>query len=97
MITLLMLILSCVLPGSVGATRSRLVSARLWGAVVALTPTNHFIIDVIIISLRHYRQCDRFPFTLQVARDAICSLILGSPPGKVYNSMRNIAARMSQR
>ena len=34
---------------------------------------------------------------IQVARDAICSLILGSPPGKVYNSMRNVAARMGQR
>ncbi len=34
---------------------------------------------------------------IQVARDAVCALILGSPPGKVYNSMRNISARMSQR
>lgn len=34
---------------------------------------------------------------IQVARDAVCSLILGSPPGKVYNSMRSIAARMAQR
>ena len=31
---------------------------------------------------------------IQVCRDAICSLILGSPPGKVYNSMRSIASRM---
>lgn len=34
---------------------------------------------------------------IQVARDAVCSLILGSPPGKVYNAMRNVAARMGQR
>ena len=34
---------------------------------------------------------------IQVARDAVCSLILGSPPGKVYNAMRNVASRMSQR
>jgi RNA-binding protein PNO1 len=34
---------------------------------------------------------------IQVARDAVCSLILGSPPGKVYNQMRQVAARISQR
>jgi RNA-binding protein PNO1 len=34
---------------------------------------------------------------IQVARDAVCSLILGSPPGKVYNQMRNVASRMAQR
>lgn len=35
--------------------------------------------------------------TSQVARDAICALILGAPPGKVYNQMRNVARRMSER
>lgn len=35
--------------------------------------------------------------TFQVARDAICALILGAPPGKVYNQMRNVARRMSER
>jgi RNA-binding protein PNO1 len=34
---------------------------------------------------------------IQVARDALCSLILGAPPGKVYNQMRHVAARMAQR
>jgi RNA-binding protein PNO1 len=34
---------------------------------------------------------------IHVARDAICSLILGSPPGKVYNHMRQVAARLSSR
>ena len=34
---------------------------------------------------------------LRVARDAICDLILGAPPGKVYNNMRNVAKRMSER
>lgn len=34
---------------------------------------------------------------IQVARDAICSLILGAPPGKVYNQMKNVAARLGQR
>ena len=34
---------------------------------------------------------------LRVARNAICDLILGAPPGKVYNNMRNVAKRMSER
>jgi RNA-binding protein PNO1 len=34
---------------------------------------------------------------IRVARDAICSLILGAPPGKVYNHMRNVAKRMTER
>lgn len=34
---------------------------------------------------------------IKIARDAICKLILGSPPGKVYNQMRNVASRMNER
>ena len=34
---------------------------------------------------------------IQVARDAVCALILGTPPGKVYNNMKSISARMSQK
>jgi RNA-binding protein PNO1 len=34
---------------------------------------------------------------LRVARNAICDLILGAPPGKVYNNMRNVAKRMLER
>ncbi|ORZ00759.1 pre-rRNA-processing protein pno1 [Syncephalastrum racemosum] len=34
---------------------------------------------------------------IKVARDAIVSLILGSPPGKVYASLRTVAARMKER
>uniref|UniRef100_A0A7S1FWS8 PNO1 second type I KH domain-containing protein n=1 Tax=Corethron hystrix TaxID=216773 RepID=A0A7S1FWS8_9STRA len=34
---------------------------------------------------------------IRVARNAICALILGAPPGKVYNNMRNVAKRMSER
>ncbi|KZT60468.1 eukaryotic type KH-domain (KH-domain type I) [Calocera cornea HHB12733] len=34
---------------------------------------------------------------IKIARDAISSLILGSPPGKVYASLRIIGARMKQR
>lgn len=31
------------------------------------------------------------------ARDAICSLILGSPPGKVYSKLRNVSKRLSEK
>lgn len=34
---------------------------------------------------------------LKIARDAICKLILGAPPGKVYNSMRSVSSRMNER
>jgi RNA-binding protein PNO1 len=33
---------------------------------------------------------------IRVARDAICSLILGSPPGKVYSKLRTVCARLNQ-
>ena len=32
---------------------------------------------------------------IRVARDAICSLILGSPPGKVYSKLRSVCARLN--
>lgn len=34
---------------------------------------------------------------ISLARDAICNLIIGAPPGKVYNQMRNVAKRMNER
>eukprot|EP00386_Alphamonas_edax_P007054 GDKI01023168.1.p1 GENE.GDKI01023168.1~~GDKI01023168.1.p1 ORF type:complete len:288 (-),score=90.12 GDKI01023168.1:468-1292(-) len=34
---------------------------------------------------------------IRFARDAICSLILGSPPGKVYNHLRTVSKRMQER
>jgi RNA-binding protein PNO1 len=34
---------------------------------------------------------------IQLARRAICNLILGSPPSKVYGQLRNIASRVSER
>ncbi|QRV86414.1 pre-rRNA-processing protein PNO1 [Ceratobasidium sp. AG-Ba] len=34
---------------------------------------------------------------IKVARDALVSLILGSPPGKVYAGLRTVGARMRQR
>lgn len=34
---------------------------------------------------------------IQIAMRAICNLILGSPPSKVYGQLRNVATRMSER
>lgn len=34
---------------------------------------------------------------IALARDAVCNLIIGAPPGKVYNQMRNVAKRMNER
>lgn len=34
---------------------------------------------------------------IQLARRAICNLIMGSPPSKVYGHLRNIASRVSER
>ena len=34
---------------------------------------------------------------IKMARDAICNLIIGAPPGKVYNQMRNVAKRLNER
>lgn len=34
---------------------------------------------------------------IKIARDAVVSLILGSPPGKVYAHLKTVGARMKQR
>lgn len=34
---------------------------------------------------------------IQLARRAICNLILGSPPSKVYGQLRNVASKISER
>lgn len=34
---------------------------------------------------------------IHLAREAICSLILGSPPSKVYGNLRTVASRMKER
>lgn len=34
---------------------------------------------------------------IALARDAVCNLVIGAPPGKVYNQMRNVAKRMNER
>lgn len=34
---------------------------------------------------------------IHIAREAVVSLILGSPPGKVYGNLRTVASRMKER
>jgi RNA-binding protein PNO1 len=34
---------------------------------------------------------------IKVARDSLCSLILGSPAGKVYSKLRAVSARLAER
>jgi RNA-binding protein PNO1 len=34
---------------------------------------------------------------IRLAKTAVCSLILGSPPGKVYGNLRNVCARLRER
>jgi len=34
---------------------------------------------------------------IKIARDAVCSLILGSPPGKVYSQLRYISKRQAEK
>jgi RNA-binding protein PNO1 len=34
---------------------------------------------------------------IQFARDAICRLIMGSPPGKIYAKLRNISKRLNEK
>ena len=34
---------------------------------------------------------------IQIAKRAVCNLILGSPPSKVYGTLRSVAARTSER
>jgi len=50
----------------------------------------------IVVADTHIRILGSFQ-NIKVARDAICGLILGSPPGKVYSRMRGICARMNDK
>jgi len=34
---------------------------------------------------------------IKIARDSVCHLIMGTPPGKVYAKLRTVSARMKER
>mmetsp|Transcript_48326 Transcript_48326/g.58301 ORF Transcript_48326/g.58301 Transcript_48326/m.58301 type:complete len:248 (-) Transcript_48326:213-956(-) len=59
-------------------------------AIENATRTRIVIADTRIHMLGSYAN-------IRVARNAICDLVMGAPPGKVYNSMRNVAKRMNER
>ena len=59
-------------------------------AIENATRTRIVIADLRVHMLGSYSN-------LRVARNAICDLILGALPGKVYNNMRNVAKRMNER
>ena len=59
-------------------------------AIENATRTRIVIADTRIHMLGSYAN-------IRVARNAICDLILGAPPGKVYNNMTNVAKRMNER
>lgn len=49
----------------------------------------------IVIADKHIRILGSFS-NIQVARNALCSLILGSPPGKVLSKLRQVVSRMNE-
>ena len=55
-----------------------------------VTKTRIVIADTKIHILGSYQN-------IQLARRAVCNLILGSPPSKVYGQLRSIAGRVSER
>ena len=59
-------------------------------AIENATRTRIVIADTRIHMLGSYAN-------VRVARNAICDLVMGAPPGKVYNNMRNVAKRMNER
>lgn len=50
----------------------------------------------IVIADQHIRILGSFQ-NIKVARDALCALIMGSPPGKVYSRLRTVTARLAER
>jgi len=55
-----------------------------------VTKTRIVIADTRVHILGSYQN-------IQLARRAICNLILGSPPSKVYGNLRSVASRISER
>jgi RNA-binding protein PNO1 len=50
----------------------------------------------IVIADQHIRILGSYQ-NIKIARDAICALIMGSPPGKVYTRLRSITARLAEK
>ena len=50
----------------------------------------------IVIADTHIRILGSFQ-NIKIARDSICALIMGSPPGKVFTRLRTIASRLAEK
>jgi len=50
----------------------------------------------IVLADKHIHILGSFA-NIKIARDAVCQLILGSPPGQVYGKLRIVSSRMRDR
>ncbi len=50
----------------------------------------------IVIADTHIRILGSFQ-NIKIARDSICALIMGSPPGKVFTRLRLVASRLAEK
>eukprot|EP01115_Flamella_aegyptia_P015787 TRINITY_DN9961_c0_g1_i1.p1 TRINITY_DN9961_c0_g1~~TRINITY_DN9961_c0_g1_i1.p1 ORF type:complete len:226 (+),score=48.97 TRINITY_DN9961_c0_g1_i1:53-730(+) len=50
----------------------------------------------IVLADKHVHILGSFN-NIKIAKDAICALILGSPPGKVYGKLKTVASRVHER
>jgi len=50
----------------------------------------------IVLADKHIHILGSFA-NIKIARDAVCQLILGSPPGQVYGKLRVVSSRMRDR
>ena len=55
-----------------------------------------FLLFVQVVADKHVHILGSFA-NIKIARDAICALIMGSPPGKVYSKLRSVASRVNER
>lgn len=56
----------------------------------------YLLISNLVFYIRRIHILGSFQ-NIKIARDAVCNLILGSPPGKVYAHLRVVASRMRER
>ena len=61
---------------------------------IVLADQTYSIFEMIIMSSIHILGSYS---NIAIARNAICNLIMGSPPNKVYNQMKQVAARQRER
>jgi len=83
--------------GQDGKTKFTIENASRTRIILADTSVDTFFSPYILIFLRRKIHILGSFQNIKIARDAIVSLILGSPPGKVYAGLRTVASRMKQR